>query len=274
MVNHWWQVPLYVTARGLTTSPIPHGTRTFQIDFDFIAHRLLIEASDGSERTFELGSYSVAEFYRRVMSAMAELGLDVKIWTHPTEVEQSIPFEQDLQHAAYDADYANRLWRILVQADRVLHEFRGDFIGKASPVHFFWGGFDLAMTFFSGRRAPPHPGGVPNVGDWVNQEAYTHECSSRGFWPGGGPMQEPVFYAYAYPEPPGFKDYPVEPERAFYSLEMREFFLRYEDVRGAVDPDAALLAFFRSTHSAAADLGGWDRAALERRPLSEPAKES
>jgi hypothetical protein len=264
MLNHWWQVTLYVTARGLTTSPIPYGTRTFQIDFDFSAHRLVIETSDGEERTFELASYTVAEFYRRVMAAMAGLGLDVKIWTHPVEVEQSIPFEQDRQHATYDPDYANRAWRILVQTDRVLHEFRSGFLGKASPVHFFWGGFDLAMTFFSGRRAPPHPGGVPNVADRVNQEAYSHECSSRGFWPGSGAIQEPAFYAYAYPEPDGYKEQTVQPEQAFYSPEMGLFILRHEDVRSAPDPDAALLAFFRSTHAAAADLAGWDRSALER----------
>jgi hypothetical protein len=264
MLNHWWQVPLYVTTRGLTTSPIPYGTRTFQIDFDFLTHRLAIETSQGAERTFGLGSYSVADFYARVMTAMAELGLDVKIWTHPVEVEQSIPFEEDRQHASYDPEYANRVWRILVQTDRVLHQFRGDFLGKASPVHFFWGGFDLAMTFFSGRRAPPHPGGVPNVGNWVNQEAYSHECSSRGFWPGSGAIQEPAFYAYAYPEPDGYTDYPVRPEQAFYSPEMRLFILRHDDVRGAADPDAALLAFFRSTHAAAVDLAKWDRGALER----------
>jgi hypothetical protein len=268
MLNHWWQVTLYVTARGLTTSPIPDGTRTFQIDFDFIGHHLVIQTSHGEERRFALGSYSVAEFHERVMAALAELGLEVKIWTHPVEVEQSIPFEEDRQHATYDPDYAHRAWRILVQADRVLHEFRGGFLGKASPVHFFWGGFDLAMTFFSGRRAPRHPGGVPNMADWVNQEAYSHECSSAGFWPGSGATQEPAFYAYAYPEPDGYKDRPVQPEAAFYSPEMGLFLLRYDDVRAAADPDAALLAFFRSTHAAAADLAGWDRAALERGPGS------
>jgi hypothetical protein len=266
MVNHWWHVPLYVTARGLTTSPVPYGTRTFQIDFDFITHRLSIVTSDGAERAFELGSYAVAEFYERVSAAMTELGLHVKIWTHPVEVETSIPFEQDREHATYDPEYANRLWRILLQADRVLHEFRGGFLGKASPVHFFWGGFDLAMTFFSGRPAPPHPGGVPNVGDQVNQEAYSHECSSAGFWPGGGAIQEPAFYAYTYPEPDGYADHPVRPEQAFYSPQMRLFVLRYEDVRGAADPDGALLAFLRSTYGAAAELAAWDRAALEREP--------
>ena len=264
MLNHWWQVPLYVTARGLTTSPIPYGTDTFQIDFDFITHRLVIDTSNGAERTFALGSYPVAEFYERVMAALAELGLDIRIWTHPVEVEQSIPFEQDRQHATYDPEYANRVWRILVQTDRVLHQFRSGFLGKASPVHFFWGGFDLALTFFSGRRAPPHPGGIPNLGDWVNRESYSHECSSTGFWPGSGAIQEPAFYAYTYPEPSGYSEAHVQPGQAFYSPDMRLFILRYEDVRSAADADAALLAFFRSTYDAAADLAAWDRAALER----------
>jgi hypothetical protein len=266
MVNHWWQVTFYVTPRGLTTSTIPHGGRAFQIDFDFTEHRLVIATDARTERSFELGSYPTAEFYGRVVRAMTELDLPVKIWPHPVEVEVAIPFEQDRQHATYDPEYANRLWRILVQVDRVLHRFRSAFLGKASPVHFFWGGFDLAMTFFSGRRAPTHPGGIPHLADWVMREAYSHECSSRGFWPGSATLQEPAFYAYAYPEPDGFKDYPIEPAEAFWSREMREYFLRYEDVRRAADPDAMLLSFFRSTHAAAAELGGWDRAALERAP--------
>ena len=265
-VNHWWQVPLYVSPRGLTTSAMPSGHRTFQIDFDFTAHRLLIETGEGRELTLELGSYSVAEFYRRVLDALAELDLRVPIWPHPVEVDPSIPFPEDHEHATYDPEYAHRWWRILVQVDRVLHQFRGGFLGKASPVHFFWGGFDLALTFFSGRRAPPHPGGIPNVGDWVMREAYSHECSSRGFWPGSALVPEPAFYAYAYPEPDGYQDHPIEPADAFYHPELREHLLRYEDVRAAADPDAALLAFFRTTHGAAADLAGWDRAALERDP--------
>jgi hypothetical protein len=264
MVNHWWQATLYVTPRGLTTSTVPHGRRAFQIDFDFTDHRLVILTDDHVERAVALGSYPVAEFYARVMDAMRELGLPVRIWSRPTEVESAIPFEQDRQHATYDPEYANRLWRILVQADRLLHEQRSTFIGKASPVHFFWGGFDLAMTFFSGRSAPPHPGGVPNLADWVTREAYSHECTSRGFWPGSAGFPEPAFYAYAYPEPPGYADRRVEPAQAFWSPEMREFFLRYEDVRSAADPDALVLSFFRSTHAAAADLMGWDRKALER----------
>jgi hypothetical protein len=263
-VNHWWHVTLYVTARGLTTSPMPYGTRTFQIDFDFIAHRLVIQTSDGAEHTFALASYSVAEFYARVMAALRELDLPIRIWTHPIEVEQPIPLDQDRQHATYDPEYANRAWRIIAQADRVLHTFRGGFLGKASPVHFFWGGFDLALTLFSGRRAPPHPGGNPYMADWINQEAYSHECDSMGFWPGSGVIPDAAFYAYSYPEPEGYKDYPVQPQQAFYSPEMRIFILRYEDVRTAADPDAALLAFFRSTHAAAADLAHWDRGALER----------
>jgi hypothetical protein len=266
MLNHWWNVPLYVTARGLTTSPIPYGVRTFQIDFDFIRHRLLIVVSDGAERSFELGAYSVADFYHRITSALSELTLDVEIWTRPVEVEDAIAFEEDRQHAAYDPEYANRLWRILVHADRVLHEFRAGFLGKASPVHFFWGGFDIALTFFSGRGAPPHPGGIPNVGDWVMREAYSHECSSTGFWPGGGAVTEPAFYAYSYPEPEGYGKYRVEPAQAFYHPEMREYILRYDDVRRSDDPDRFLLAFFRSTYAAAASLAAWDRSALERKP--------
>jgi hypothetical protein len=266
MVNHWWQVTSYVTPRGLTTSPIPHGRRAFQIDFDFTGHRLVIATDAGAERSFELGSYPVAEFYGRVMRTMAELDVPVKIWPHPVEVEEPIPFEEDRRHATYDPEYASRLWRILVQVDRVLHRFRSGFIGKASPVHFFWGGFDMALTFFSGRRAPTHPGGIPHLADWVTREAYSHECTSRGFWPGSGAVQEPAFYAYAYPQPEGFEHQSIEPAEAFWSPEMREYLLRYEDVRGAADPDALLLGFFRSTHAAAAELGGWDRAALERAP--------
>jgi hypothetical protein len=265
-INHWWHVALYVTARGLTTSPVPHGARTFAIEFDFNRHRLEITKSDGSARSFALEAYPVAEFYDRVVTALAELDLPVKIWTRPVEVESTIPFERDHEHAAYDPEQANRLWRILVQTDRVMQDFRGGFLGKASPVHFFWGSFDMAVTFFSGRRAPPHPGGIPNLGDWVTREAYSHECSSAGFWPGGGPVPEPVFYAYAYPEPDGYGSRPVEPEQAFYSAEMREFLLRYEDVRRSENPDRTLLAFFRSTYRATAELSGWDRPALEREP--------
>jgi hypothetical protein len=263
-LNHWWQSPLYVTARGLTTSPIPYGQQTFQIDFDFLDHKLLIQTSAGRTRTLELRSRSVADFYTELMAALRFLGIEVKIWTMPQEVEQPIPFEKDRLHAAYDPKYAHRFWHILAQTDRVLTKFRARFLGKCSPVHFFWGSFDMAVTRFSGRPAPMHPGGVPQLADWVVREAYSHEVSSCGFWPGGGPLPEPVFYAYAYPEPEGFKDYPVRPEAAYYHPDMREFILPYEAMRTADDPDQALLAFLQSTYEAAADLSAWDRAALER----------
>lgn len=264
MVNHWWQVPLYVTCRGLTTSPIPYGTRSFQIDFDFIDHRLTMTTSDGAVEGFPLQPRSVAEFYAEVMGRLRALDIAVRISTMPAEVADAIPFEQDRLHAAYDAAYAHRFWRVLVQADRVLTLFRARFIGKASPVHFFWGSFDLAATRFSGRPAPPHPGGVPHFPDWAAREAYSHEVSSCGFWPGNGGFGRPAFYAYAYPEPPGFGGAPAAPAAAFYSPELREFILPYDAVREAASPDDDLLAFLHSTYAAAADLGGWDRAALER----------
>jgi hypothetical protein len=264
MQNHWWQVVLYVTERGLTTSSMPSGTRTFAVEFDFLEHNLSVRTSEGGFRTLPLRPCSVADFYADYLALLRSLELEVRIWPVPVEVESSIRFTEDRTHASYDAESATSLWRLLMQADRVLKRFRGRFLGKASPVHFFWGGFDLAATRFSGRRAPPHPGGVPNVGNWVNLEAYSHECSSLGFWPGGGPISEPVFYAYAYPEPDGFRSYPVKPAAARYSEEMREFVLPYEAVRGAASPDDALLDFAQTTYAAAADRGGWDRAALER----------
>ena len=266
-VNHSWHVTLYVTSRGMTTSPIPYGTRTFQIDFDFVDHRLVIQTSDGAVRMIALRPTSVAHFYGEVMTALRELDLKVSIRTKPNEVVEPIPFEQDHVHASYDANYANRFWRILVQSDRVLKEFRSRFIGKCSPVHFFWGSFDLAVTRFSGRPAPKHPGGVPNLPDSVTREAYSHEVSSCGFWPGGGAM-EPAFYAYAYPEPKGFKDYPVRPKAAFYSSDMREFILPYNAVRNANNPDEALLDFLQSTYEAAANRGNWDLASLKRTTIT------
>ncbi len=262
-INHWWHSTLYVTSRGLTTSSIPYETRTLEISFDFLEHQLLFETSDGMRRTIALAPCSVADFYQDVMDTLSAIGISVRIWTMPQEVDQPIPFEQDHVHAAYDPQYAQRFWRILVQADRVMKVFRSRFIGKCSPVHFFWGSFDLAVTRFSGRCAPEHPGGVPNMADWVTKEAYSHEVSSCGFWLGGGAVAEPVFYSYAYPEPEGFKDYPIQPKEAFYSSEMREFILPYEAVRRADDPDAVLLAFLQSTYDAAANLGNWERAALE-----------
>ena len=262
LINHWWQVTLYVTPRGLTTSAIPYGTRTFAIDFDFLDDVLRIATSDGDVRTVPLRPQPVAEFYRETMAALESLGLAVKIWPVPSEVASPIRFDQDRTHAAYDPEAVRRFWRVLVQAERVLTDFRARFLGKVSPVHFFWGGFDLAVTRFSGRRAPQH-GPVPNIPDFVVQEAYSHEVSSLGFWLGAG-VSEPVFYAYAYPEPEGFKEAKVAPDAAFYSPDFAEFLLPYEAVRTAASPDDALLAFAQSTYEAAADCARWDRAALER----------
>jgi hypothetical protein len=263
MINHWWQVPLYVTSRGLTTSPIPYGPRTFQIDLDFIEHRLQISVDDGRREGFALGPRSVADFHSELMGRMRSLGLEVPIWTMPCEIEHPIRFEDDHQHSAYDSEFANRFWRVLVQADRVLTAFRARFLGKVSPVHFFWGSFDLAVTRFSGRRAPTHPG-APNVADKVTREAYSHEVSSAGFWPGTAGLSEPVFYAYAYPQPAGFAQAAVAPVAASYSTAFGEFLLPYDAVRLAGEPDDLLLQFLQSTYEAAADLGRWDRAILER----------
>lgn len=263
-VNHSWHVTLYVTPTGLTTSPIPHGARAFQIDFDFIAHRLVIETSDGERRDLPLEPQSVAAFYGRLMDEMRALDLHVKIHKRPNEIPDVIPFDEDEAHAAYDPEYAQRFWRVLVQTDRVFKAFRAGFIGKCSPVHFFWGGPDLAVTRFSGRRAPKHPGGIPNLPDWVTQEAYSHEVSSCGFWAGGGPVPHPVFYAYAYPEPAGFAGAPVRPDGAFYHPDLREFVLPYDVVRKSPSPDETLLEFLQTTYEAASNLARWDRAALER----------
>jgi hypothetical protein len=262
--NHSWHVPLYLTARGLTTSPIPYDVRTFQIDFDFIDHKLLIATSDGSVKTMDLRPRSVADFYQELFSILRHLGLDITINATPNEVVEAIPFENDHVHASYDAQSANRWWRALVQVDRVFKQFRAGFIGKSSPVHFFWGSFDLAVTRFSGRTAPEHPGGAPHCPDWVMREAYSHELSSCGFWPGGGALSYPVFYAYAYPQPAGFSLAPVSPDSAFYDSSFGEFILPYEDVRLAPSSDAVLLDFLQSTYEAAAILGHWERSALER----------
>jgi hypothetical protein len=264
MQNHWWQVPLYLTARGMTTSAMPAGRRTLQIDFDFISHQLQLAVSDGSFRVMPLAPHSVADFYRQLMYALDELGVAVRIWTTPQEVEVATPFEKDLAHASYDPEFARRHWQILSQIERVLQRFRTDFIGKSSPIHFFWGGFDLAVTRFSGREAPPHPGGVPNMADWVAREAYSHEVHSVGFWPGSEALREPAFYAYAYPEPVGFRDAAVVIEGAYYSTDLQEFVLPYESVRSSPDPDERILEFARSTYEAAATLGEWPRSALER----------
>jgi hypothetical protein len=263
-VNHAWHATLYVTARGLTTSPIPHGTRTFEIDFDFIDDRLIIRASDGGVGGFALEPQTVAAFYAHLLDELNRLGLPVTIHGRPNEVADPIPFDHDDVHRVYDAAYANRFWRILVQADRVFKTFRVRFGGKCSPVHFFWGAPDLAVTRFSGRPAPEHPGGVPNLPDWVARDAYSHEVSSAGFWAGGGPVPFPAFYSYAYPEPPGFADAPVRPREAFYSSDLREFILAYDIVRQSDSPDDTLLEFLQTTYDAASDLGGWDRRSLDR----------
>jgi hypothetical protein len=261
--NHSWHVPLYVTARGLTTSPIPHGDSAFQIDFDFVDHAVLVQASSGRTGRVELRPQSTAQFYGSLMRTLAGMGLPVQIRRKPNEVADAIRFDQDLVHCSYDPEYAHRFWRVLVQADRVFKHFRSRFLGKCSPVHYFWGGPDLAVTRFSGRRAPEHPGGIPNMPDAVTREAYSHEVSSCGFWPGGGPIPYPVFYSYAYPQPTGFADAKVRPAAAFYSTDLGEFILPYDVVRQAESPDAVLLEFLQSTYEAAANLGGWDRAALE-----------
>jgi hypothetical protein len=263
-VNHWWHVPLYVTARGLATSPMPCGGRTVDIAFDFLADELRLDCSDGAGECIALRPMSVAAFYREVMAALGRLGIEVSIWTTPCEVEDAIPFERDELHAAYDADAARRFWRALVQADEVMKAFRGRFLGKASPVHFFWGSFDLAVTRFSGRRAPPHPGSAILPAS-VSCEAYSHEVSSCGFWPGGAGI-EPLFYAYAYPEPAGFRDAPVRPAAARWDAALGEFVLPYAAVRAAASPEADLLDFFQSTYEAAADLANWPRETLEREP--------
>jgi Family of unknown function (DUF5996) len=262
-LNHSWHVALYVTARGLTTSPIPDGTRTFQIDFDFIDHTLRISVSDGGTRQFALAGQSVASFYAGVMAALAELGIHLAIDEMPNELPDPIAFPRDHIHAAYDGEAVRRFFQILVDADRVFKAFRTGFLGKASPVHFFWGSFDLAVTRFSGRRAPRHPGGVPHLSDEVACEAYSHEVSSAGFWPGGGAIDYPAFYSYAYPEPAGFRATKIRPDAAFFSEALGEFILPYDAVRTAAEPDHVLLEFLQSSYEAAANAASWDRDALE-----------
>lgn len=263
LVNHWWNVPLYVSTRGLTTSPIPYGTRSFAMTFDFVDHLLVVDTDDPARRTVALAPKSVAQFYAETMAALGELGIEVEILARPVEVAEAIPFAEDEVHSAYDADAAHRFWRLLVQSERVFQVFRARFLGKVSPVHVFWGALDLACTRFSGRTAPTHPGGAPNCADWVMEEAYSHEVASAGYFAGGA--VEGAYYAYAYPEPPGYPDFPVRPADAGYDQALREFLLPYDVVRRAADPDAVLLDFLQSTYEASADLAGWDRAALERR---------
>jgi len=262
LVNHWWEVPLYLTSRGLTTTPIPYGERTFDATFDFIDHALIFQTSERQTERIPLRPQSVADFYQQVMATLGRLDIEVKIWTMPSEVPDPIRFELDRQHASYDAAYAHRFWRILLRADTIVKEFRARFIGKVSPVHFFWGGFDLAVTRFSGRRAPKREGA-----DAITREGYSHEVSSCGFWTGSGSLTSPAFYSYAAPEPAGFKDAVVRPAQAFYSSEFSNFLLMYDDMRSAADPKAVLLEFLQSTYEAAATLGRWDRENLERTPL-------
>jgi hypothetical protein len=258
-LNQWWEVALYVTSRGLTTSPIPYDRGIFEIQFDFIHHKLLIQTSQGEERVIALAPRPVADFYREFMECLASLGIRVKIWRMPVEVPNPIAFDEDTEHASYDPEYANRFWRILVFTDEIFKGFRSRFIGKCSPVHFFWGSFDLAVTRFSGRRAPARAGA-----DSITREAYSHEVISAGFWPGGGDIQGPAFYAYAAPEPAGFAEAHIGPAKAFYHSQMHEFFLMYDDVRRASSPKTALLEFLQSTYDAGANLGNWNRPELER----------
>jgi hypothetical protein len=264
MQNHWWQVVLYVTSRGLTTSPIPNGTRTFEVDFDFIDHGLVVRTSAGATRTMPLEPRTVADFYVEYRELLQSLDLEVRIYPVPVEVARAIPFAQDREHKSYNADYANRFWRVLAESDRVLQRYRGQFLGKSSPVHFFWGGLDLACTRFSGRTAPRYSGTVPNCPQSVMIEGYSHECASMGFWPGSDALPEPAYYAYSYPEPAGYGDRAVEPAEAYYHSGLGEFILPYSAVRTAASPDDAILAFAQSTYEAAADLAKWDRKALER----------
>jgi Family of unknown function (DUF5996) len=261
MVNHWWQVPLYVSARGLTTSLMHAGGVGLEVEFDFIEHVLDIHLSNGTSRQVKLEPRSVASFYTEVMEALDEVGAPVRIWPRPVEVAESIPFADDVTHRSYERDAVRRFWLALVAAHRVMTRFRARFLGKASPVHFFWGAADLATSRFSGRTAPVHPGGVPHCADWVQQLAYSHEVSSCGFWPGGS--TEGSFYAYAYPEPDRFREWPVQPAAAFYDGTLGEFLLPYGAVRAARDPDDMLLSFFQTTYEAAAELGHWDRSELE-----------
>jgi hypothetical protein len=263
LVNHWWNVTFHVTARGLATPPIPYGTRAFDLAFDFVGHRLRIAVSDGSSETLVLAPMAVADFYAEVMQRLRRLGITVRVWTMPSEIENAVPFEQDRAHAQYDPLYAARFWRALVQSDRGFKAFRASFIGKASPVHFFWGSFDLAVTRFSGRRAPP-PGAGAKALDRVAAEAYSHEVSSCGFWPGNGGYGRAAYYVYAYPEPADYGKTKLTTAGAFYDEGLGQFILPYDAVRAAPDPDALLLGFLQETYAAAAELAHWDRAALER----------
>lgn len=265
-LNHSWHATFYVTARGLTSSPIPDGARQFQIDFDFLDHQVTVQASDGSRRSLALAPGTIADFHAALFRALAELGIAARIHGAPNEMPEATPFAEDRRVRPYDADAAQRFWRVLLQVDRVLKRFRAGFVGKCSPVHLFWGSFDLAVTRFSGRAAPRHPGGIPHLPDAITREAYSHEVSSAGFWPGDARYPHAAFYSYAYPAPAGFKTRPVAPADARYDETLGEFLLPYDAVRRSRDPDAALLEFLETTYAAAANAAGWDRAALERAP--------
>lgn len=259
LINHWWNVPLYVSGRGLTTSLIPYRNRPFELWFDFFDQQLVLQFSDGVRKSLPLAPMSVADFYREVMAMLSSSGIAVRIWRMPVEIPDPIPFDEDYVHAAYDAEAAQRFWRILTSVQCVFEEFRSKFVGKCSPIHFFWGSFDLAVTRFSGRLAPERPGA-----DRMTREAYSHEVSSVGFWPGSGDIADPAFYSYAAPEPPGFRDWSIRPAAAEYAQQAGEFILMYDDVRTSASPSSALLDFCQSTYEAGATLGQWDRKSLER----------
>jgi hypothetical protein len=267
--NHWWHTTLYVTSRGLTTSPIPFEEREFQVDFDFIDHRVVVSDTEGRTFGMALEPRSVATFYRDFMAGLRAMGIEARIWTMPVEVADPIPFEQDEQHASYDPTHAQLFWRAMLEADRVLKEFQIGFVGKVSPVHLFWGGLDLATSRYSGRPAPLHPGGIPNTADWVNEEAYSREEFASGWWASTDPPG-PAFYSYTYPEPDGLSASPIRPAEAFFDTRLDEFALSYDSVRASADPDAAVLAFLQSTYEAGADLAGWNRALLE--PSDTPSR--
>jgi Family of unknown function (DUF5996) len=273
-VNHWWNVPLYVTSRGLTTSLMCRGARGFQIDFDFIDHRLQIITSTGETESIALEPRTVADFHAELMARLRVLDLETHIWTMPVEIPDAIPFDRDLTHASYDAAYVNRFWRVLVRVDRLLNLFRSRFAGKVSPVHFFWGSFDMAVTRFSGRTAPAITSNSPNLGAWVMREAYSHEVSSCGFWPGNGGYGKAAFYAYAYPEPPGFGEFRIGPDAAAYDSDVGQFLLPYDAVRQSGTPDDDVLRFLQGSYEAAADLAKWDRTALERSQAGTAAQNS
>ncbi|REJ79388.1 MAG: hypothetical protein DWQ47_01210 [Acidobacteria bacterium] len=262
-INQWWGIALYVTTNGLTTGAMPLDGRTFSIDFNFREHRIEMRDSEGAESGFSLEPMTVADFYARMRGVLRDMNIKAEILARPVEVEEAIPFPEDEVHKSYDREPVERFWQALVQVDQVFNEFRSRFTGKVSPSHFFWGAFDLAVTRFSGRTAPKHPGGVPNCADWVMEEAYSHEVSSAGFWAGPG-LGEAAFYSYAYPEPEGFREASVGPDEAYFAEELGEFVLPYSAVQRSEDPSAALIEFLQSTYEAAANLGNWDREALEK----------